>query len=94
MPKVVSLFLPTWSTDRLRREMGAAAPSADVPLVLVGRIAQSRIVLAADGAAQQIGLQVGMPATKAQAMVPNLMIRDAHPVADGMASCGRSSKPA
>jgi nucleotidyltransferase/DNA polymerase involved in DNA repair len=55
--------------------MGAAAPSADVPLVLVGRIAQSRIVLAADGAAQQIGLQVGMPATKAQAMVPNLMIR-------------------
>ena len=24
MPRVVSLFLPTWSTDRMRRTLGAA----------------------------------------------------------------------
>ena len=37
MTRVVSLFLPTWSTDRLRRKAGDAAPPAEAPLVLVGR---------------------------------------------------------
>jgi hypothetical protein len=34
MPRVVSLFLPAWSTDRVRRELGGAAPPAEAPLVL------------------------------------------------------------
>ena len=37
MPRVVSLFLPTWSTDRIRRQLAAAAPPAEAPLVLIGR---------------------------------------------------------
>jgi hypothetical protein len=32
MPRVVSLFLPAWSTDRLRRILGGAAPPAEAPL--------------------------------------------------------------
>ena len=35
--RVVSLFLPSWSTDRLRRSMGTNAPSLDTPLVLIGQ---------------------------------------------------------
>ena len=37
MSRVVSLYLPTWPIDRLRRRMGAAAPDTAMPLVLVGR---------------------------------------------------------
>ena len=40
------------------------------------------MVLAADDAARQAGLHVGMPATKAQALVPDLVIKDAEPEAD------------
>lgn len=42
-------------------------------------------MLAADGAAQAAGLRVGMPATKAQALVRDLVIQDADPAADAEA---------
>lgn len=42
-------------------------------------------MLAADAAAQAAGLRVGMPATKAQALVQGLVIQDADPVADAEA---------
>ncbi len=77
MRRVVSLWLPTWSTDRVRRKLGAAALPAEVPLVLIGREGRRRVVLAADAAAHRAGLRVGMPATKAQALVPGLMVKDA-----------------
>jgi hypothetical protein len=34
MRRVVSLFLPAWSTDQLRRILGGAAPPAEAALVL------------------------------------------------------------
>jgi protein ImuB len=40
------------------------------------------VVLATDAAAQAAGLRVGMPATKAQALVQGLVIQDADPAAD------------
>jgi len=43
------------------------------------------VVLAADAAAQRAGLRTGMPATKAQALVPGLIVRDAEPAADAEA---------
>ncbi len=43
------------------------------------------MVLAADAVAQAAGLRVGMPATKAQALVQGLMIQDADPAADAEA---------
>ena len=43
------------------------------------------MVLAADVAAQAAGLRVGMPATKAQALVQGLVIQDANPIADAEA---------
>ena len=43
------------------------------------------MVMAADAAARRAGLRVGMPATKAQALVTGLVIRDADPAADAAA---------
>lgn len=85
MKRVVSLFLPNWSTDRLRRTMGANAPSLDTPLVLIGHEGRRRVVLAADQAARREGLRPGMVASKAQALVANLTVMDADPDADRLA---------
>jgi protein ImuB len=62
--------------------MGANAPSLDTPLVLIGHEGRKRVVLAADQAARRAGLSVGMPATKAQALVAGLTILDSDPQAD------------
>jgi protein ImuB len=85
MSRVVSLYLPTWPTDRLRRKMGAAAPDEATPLVLVGQTGRRREVVAANAAAFQVGLRVGMPATKARALVKELVIHHADPAADAEA---------
>ena len=85
MTRVASLYLPSWPTDRLRRMAGDAAPSAEAPLVLIGRDANKRIVVAADAAAQRRGLRLGIPVTKAQVLVPGLIVKDANPSADAAA---------
>jgi protein ImuB len=43
------------------------------------------VVLAADRAAEAAGLRVGMPAAKAQALLADLVIQDAGPLADAAA---------
>jgi protein ImuB len=85
MSRVVSLYLPNWPTDRLRRKMAASAPDPALPLVLVGQTGRRRDVTAANAAALTIGLRIGMPATKAQALVKELLIQDADPAADAEA---------
>lgn len=82
MTRVISVFLPTLSTDRVRRKAAGAALPRETPLILVGRDGRRRVVLAADAAAIAAGLRVGMPATMAQALVQGLVIQDADPVAD------------
>ncbi|MCB8878585.1 hypothetical protein ASILVAE211_25675, partial [Acidisoma silvae] len=67
-----SVSLPTFSTDRVRRQAGDAAPPAETPLILVGRDGRRRVVLAADLAAQRAGSRIGMAASKAQALVRDL----------------------
>jgi protein ImuB len=66
----------------VRRNLGAAAPPAETPLVLIGREDRRRVVLAADLAALRAGLRIGMPATKAQALVKGLIVKDAELAAD------------
>ena len=73
MRRVVSLYLPSWPTDRLRRKLGHAAPPPEVPLVLIGRAGPRRVVTAADAAARAAGLHAGMAATQAHALVPGLV---------------------
>jgi protein ImuB len=53
------------------------------PLILACRIGNRREVFAANTSGQAVGLRVGMPVTKAQALVPDLVIKDAAPLEDG-----------
>jgi protein ImuB len=85
MSRVVSLFLPTWPTDRLRRQMGDAAPPPERPLVIAGRDGRRRAVVAADRAAQALGVRPGLALAQAQARVPDLHIEPADPAADAAA---------
>lgn len=64
---------------------GDKAPPADAPLMVVGREGSKRLVTAADAAAVALGVRVGMPAAKAQALVAGLTIRDADPEGDAEA---------
>ncbi|MGO8149664.1 DNA polymerase Y family protein [Rhizobium leguminosarum] len=80
MARVVSVFLPTLPTDRVRR----ADPSIPVeaPLVIVAKSGSKRWLFAVDANAARLGLHPGMPAAKAQALVQGLHIVDADPAAD------------
>ncbi len=63
-------------------ELPTGRTLVNAPLILASRIGNRREVFAANAAAQALGLRVGMPVTKAQAMVPDLIIKDAEPVED------------
>ncbi|WLS00975.1 Y-family DNA polymerase [Shinella sumterensis] len=83
MPRVVSIYLPDLPTDRIRR----ADPSlpAEQPIAVIARSGSRRWVAAADTAARKVGVKVGMPAAKAQALFRDLMLVDADPAADAAA---------
>ena len=81
--RFLSLYLPLWPTDRLRRHLkNTAAPPADGPLILSGRQGSKRLVMAADARAEAQGLHAGMALTKAQALVPGLEVRPFTPDKD------------
>ncbi|AGH51526.1 MAG: DNA polymerase Y family protein [Sphingobium sp.] len=82
MTRAVSLFLPSWPTDRLIRTLGASAPSPETPLALVGREGRKRLILAFNAAARAEGIMPGMAVAKAQALVAGLDVRDADPAGD------------
>jgi protein ImuB len=69
----------------MRRAIGDSAPSRDVPLVLKGSDGRRRVVTAADDLSIQLGIHVGMPVAKAEAMFSGLVILDADPAADRVA---------
>ena len=85
MTRLISIFLPSLSTDRVRRKPGDGAPSLETPLVMVGWNGRRRVVQAVDAAAYAAGLRVGMQATMARALVKGLAILDADPDADAEA---------
>ncbi|WP_128254389.1 hypothetical protein [Falsirhodobacter deserti] len=78
-PRIISVFLPTWPTDRLRRQDDT--PS-DRPLIIARRVDNHRVVTAPNEVALTLGLRVGMPVSKAHALVPDLLIEPANPQAD------------
>lgn len=85
MSRVVSLYLPAWPTDRLRRQLGTDAPRPDAPLVIAGRDGQRRVVAAANLAARMLGIMPGLALAEAQARIPDLHVVAADPMADAIA---------
>ncbi|MGO6949590.1 Y-family DNA polymerase [Rhizobium johnstonii] len=83
MARVVSIFLPDLPTDRIRRD--ETVIPADQPIAVIARSGSKRWISSADPAAKRIGVRVGMPAAKAQAIFRGLMLVDADPVADALA---------
>ncbi len=81
MRRVVSLFLPTWPTDRLRRHGHATLPVRQ-PLITGAHDGRRMVIAAADAAARALGLRPGMPLAHAMAMVPDLLVVDADPEGD------------
>ncbi|WP_456304637.1 DUF6504 family protein [Brytella acorum] len=79
---MVSLYLPLWPTERLRRKLGDSAPPPDAPLALAGREGNRRVVLSADLPARKAGLKPGTPVAKARALFPDLTVMDADPDGD------------
>jgi protein ImuB len=69
----------------MMRTMGAAAPDGAKPLVLVGQHGRQRVVTAVNSVAAGMGLRRGMPATKAQALVTDLVVHQADLEADAKA---------
>jgi protein ImuB len=84
MRRVVSLFLPTWATDRLRRRNGGLPPP-EVPLITAMQVGNQRVIAAVDEAASGLRLRPGMTIAHAQSLVPNLHIDEAMPSEDEVA---------
>ncbi|GGF00420.1 nucleotidyltransferase [Aliidongia dinghuensis] len=82
MRRVVSAYLPTWPTDRLRRTLRHSAPPTDRPFATALHDGRRRIVAAVDMAARAEGLAPGMALAHARMLVPELVVEDADPAAD------------
>ncbi|MFD1351511.1 Y-family DNA polymerase, partial [Methylorubrum suomiense] len=83
MRRVVSLCLPSWPTDRLRRSAPPCdAPAVDEPLATVRQDGPRRVLAGIDATARRHGLRPGMAAAQAMAMVPGLRLVPAEPEAD------------
>jgi protein ImuB len=83
MRRVVSLYLPTWPTDRIRRRYDG--PPSDEPLVTALKEGSRRLVAAVDATAHGVGLRPGLTITHAKALVPGLHVVEANPEEDAAA---------
>jgi protein ImuB len=81
MRRVISLYLPQWPIDRLRRA-SKDLPARDKPLVTAIMQGQRRVVASVDAASARLGLRCGMTVTHAQSLVPDLTVIDAAPEED------------
>jgi protein ImuB len=93
MRRVVSIWFPTFPTDRIRQQNGAPPKTAltettlaeTTPLVTVARDGNRRVLVAVDAVASGLGLRAGMKLAQAQALVPNLAIHEHDPDGDAAA---------
>ncbi|MBV9331466.1 MAG: DNA polymerase Y family protein [Alphaproteobacteria bacterium] len=79
--RILALWLPRLSTDRIRRKQASGA-GPETPLVVVGRIRNALRLCAIDEQASRLSLKTGMPLADARAMVPSLRAIEADEAAD------------
>ena len=80
MRRVVSVWFPTFPTDRLQ-QLGAETQKGG-PFITSAHDGRRRMVAAANAPAQAVGITRGVPLASAQALVPGLVIREAELEAD------------
>lgn len=81
MKRILSLWLPLWPVERLRRHTPGAVPG-DKPLALVESGARGIRITAVNGAAAREGVRTGMALADARAALPDLLSRPAEPERD------------
>ena len=64
---------------------GKAAPSPDIPVVMVGRVGRRRAIAHMNLAAAKAGLRLGQAVAHATAMVPGLVLHDLDAAGDDAA---------
>lgn len=80
--RILALYLPRLSTDRLQRRQKACGAQAEQPLVVADKVANALRLVAVDLAAARLGLKPGMALADARARIPNLTVAYADPAAD------------
>jgi protein ImuB len=80
--RILALYLPRLSTDRLQRKQKACGTQAEQPLVVAGKLANALRLVAVDLAAARLGLKPGMALADARARIPGLAVANADPGAD------------
>ena len=80
--RILALYLPRLSTDRLQRKQKACGAQAEQPLVVAEKIANALRLVAVDLSAARLGLKPGMALADARARIPNLTVANADPDAD------------
>lgn len=73
MTRIVSVWLPAWPIERLRRHRGPEVVPADQPLALVAHGAHGLEIAAANEAARALRLRVGTGLADARAAFPALI---------------------
>ncbi len=82
MRRVVSLFLPHWSIDRLRRKRKTSQPDGTAPAATAIAEHGRRVIAATDAQARALGIKPGMTVTQARSFAGQLEVFDADPQAD------------
>ena len=80
--RILSLWLPRLSTDRLQRQWAHAGVTDNRPLVLIAKVESAMRLSAVDVKAARQGLSPGMALADARAMIPVLAVHDADEKAD------------
>ncbi|HEX4572209.1 MAG TPA: DNA polymerase Y family protein [Dongiaceae bacterium] len=82
MKRIVSLWLPSWATDRLHRKPDCPA---DRPVVTIEEVAGRLLIQAADALAGAEGIRPGFALADARALRPDLAVFPADPAGDATA---------
>src|SRR5215475_3732534 len=82
MKRIVSLWLPSWTTDRLHRKPDCPA---DRPVVAIEELGGRLLVRAVDAAAAAEGIMPGFSLADARALRPDLAVFPADPAGDAAA---------
>jgi protein ImuB len=82
MKRIVSLWLPSWATDRLHRKPDCPA---DRPVVTIAEVGGLLLIQAADALAGAEGIRPGFALADARALRPDLAVFPADPAGDAAA---------